>query len=273
MRPFSLKFILIFIVLLGITPAFAESSKTLKTFSVTPTDAELPPIQALPPTQNPAPILKALNTDKAILPLDNIPEFEHLSFFMALRTNNDITHAKKIITLTPDQIPPLAYYYFSSALAQNNEIESAAFYYYLAELRNEFDKLRFPPYEIKSGYQDQSTTKTKDQLGQPPIKSKRMIDPRAAYNDITTQLGTPVRAWIVKHPEKFEAVLARVKVFDEATRYNYRPPYDLSKAMPVKEWAGLLTAARKDFFQTQNTIAAQLKGVKKPNAPRPFGRP
>ena len=270
---FNLIFILSFLVSSSAIAQTKTETKNLKSLSVTESETTIQAPDALNSNLMPQAIFKPLDLNKTIIPLDTIPEFAELSFFMGLRNEHDINRAKKIVTQKPDQIPPLAYYYLSNALVKTNDSEAAAFYYYLAELRNEFDKKRFPPFEVKSGYQDLSKTKSKDQISAPPTRTKNIIDPRSGFNDITEQLGRPVRAWIVKNPASFKSVLARVELFDKATAYNYRPPYDLSRARDIKDWANLLKSTREEFFQTQRQIADQLKSIEAPQAARPFGRP
>lgn len=222
------------------------------------------------------PSLKPLDETSALIPVDQLKDFDQLNLFMALRNDDQIEKAKKIVTLTPDAVPPIAYYYLAHAIANTNDMEAAAFYYYVAELRNTFDALRFPAYRLEPKNKNQPTTKTTDQIGAVPQTSPRFVDPRGAFNDMTASLGRPIRAWIVKHPDKFRTVLARVKLWDAATAYRYRPPYDLSSAVDFKTWPDMLKTARVSFFETQNSIAAQLDGASSSpdnaTAPRPFGR-
>jgi hypothetical protein len=248
----------------------------MKNFKVTspatdaPDDHPVPYLKA--PTPTTEPLLKPLKPDDAIKPLDDIPAFESMNEFLSLRNDSRLARAREIVTNTPDAVPPLAYYYLARALADKNDFGSAVFYFYVAELRNEFDRARFPVYQLKKPDADKPTMLTPNQIGAVPSSAPRIVDPRSAYNNLIKNLGAPIRAWVVKHPDEFRTILARVKLWDEATPYAYRPPYDISGVVDAKTWPSLLTKTRSAFFATQQSVAGELESIDEFTPPRPFGR-
>lgn len=264
---------------LGATSTIAQTQNAtpaMKNFKVTsPNTAPEYPVPALTPTTKPknmANILKPLSVDNAIKPLDDITEFEFMSEFLSLRSDERIARARTIVTERPDAVPPLAYYYLARALADKGDFDSAVFYFYVAELRNEFDKARFPVYQLKKPNEDKPTMRTPNQIGAVPTTAPRIVDPRSGYNDLIKNLGKPIRAWIVKHPDEFRTILARVKLWDAATPYAYRPPYDISGAVDIKTWPTLLSKTRSAFFATQLSTAGEIEQIEPFTTPRPFGR-
>jgi hypothetical protein len=271
---FYLYLILGFTMIVGNEANASETSRPLKNLMVTP-ETSLPAniVPVLPSKPIPSQIiLKKIDSKQALKPLAELREFEDLSDFFKLRDPKSIKNACKIMSLNASRIPPLGFYYLANALAREGDMSSAAFYFYTGELRNSFDEKRFPPYQYQSPTLDTSKTKSDDQKIILPKNSNKIIDPQGSYRDIIRSLGAPIRAWVVKHPAEFRDVLARVKLWDEATEYAYRPPYDLTSSKPETEWPQLLTATRADFFTLHEGYINELETSQPPPTLRPFGR-
>jgi hypothetical protein len=254
--------------------AFAEPSRPLRNMMVTPQESL--PENIVPTLQSnivkPPIILKKIDSKQALKPLAELREFESLSDFFKLRDPKSIAKARNTMSLYAPQIPPLGFYYLANALAREGDMSSAAFYFYAGDLRNSFDEKRFPPYQYQSPTLDTSKTKSDDQKIILPENSNKIIDPQSSYRDIIRSLGAPIRAWVVKHPTEFRDVLARVKLWDEATEYAYRPPYDLTSSKPEAEWHQLLTTTRTEFFTLHEGYINELETSQPPTTLRPFGR-
>ena len=270
------KIFILFFCLLPINVPIAFAETDLKKMQITePPNAGVIKHLHYPLSKNvqkTSEILTPLDLKKSLIPLAELKDFEELPLFMGIRSTASLNKALKIVTKKSSEVPPIAFYYLSHALAEEKNFESAAFYYTLAELRNSFDKLRFPPYKIVPKAREEFKNLTEDQKLNTPKVQAKIINPQRAYEPLVQNLGQKTRAWIIQNPPKYADILERVKLWDKATEYGYKPPYDLSSAVDEKEWAGLLEKNRTNFFEVQKIFLENLESNPKNPSSRPSGR-
>jgi hypothetical protein len=107
---------------------------------------------------------------------------------------------------------------------QHGQMRQAGLYYYAARLRTRFDALRFPANNPSALKHDKLFTR------------------------LARQLSQPVYEWVLAKPERFEAMIARLRKWEMDTAYAYKPLYPVPKMRSREKWPKLHKKALKQSF-------------------------
>lgn len=244
-----------------------------------------PTAPATPPPAVPAPVAPAAEKTPAVSPVDAVlakkvltpeealvkPEdlkpWSGVGDVVALVKPADIDKMIATINADPGSVTPTGFLFLAKALSDAKRMEEAAFYFYLGQLRVTFDIARWPPRldpaDVARLKADQS--KSADQQGQTAGASlPRIKNPHESVFILSSAISQPISSWLFEDPARGDAVLAKVKAWDERVKYEYKPDYQLPEPIPFAEWAKLLPATRDGFFLRMNEFIVGLKRLKPP---------
>ena len=233
----------------------------------TPQPAPAPVVTApVVPAATPAVEKKVpLDPAKALKKPEELTQWSHLSEVVLLQTKDSVDQMVRIVEADPGSVLPQALFFLAKGLAEQGRMEDAGLYYYAGQLRLSFDTVRWPPRidpaDLKRMMADRK--KTQDQRGQIPVPSEPQLrNPHEAVSLLATSIGAPISQWMLEDPARGDAVLARVKEWDESTPYAYHPGYDLPEPVSYDEWPKLLNETREGFYKRINQFLTGLKKLK-----------
>lgn len=256
-------------------PSFLNRPQTgMRHMTVVPDESKAVPPQivpvlpvAPPPSQTPPAAEKKppLDAAKALMKPEELTQWSHLSEVVLSQTKDSVDQMVRIVEADPGSVPPQALFFLAKGLAEQGRMEDAGLYYYAGQLRLSFDTVRWPPRidpaDLKRMMADRK--KTQDQRGQIPIPSEPQLrNPHEAVSLLATSIGAPISQWMLEDPARGDAILARVKEWDESTPYAYHPGYDLPEPISYDEWPKRLSETREGFYKRINQFLTGLKKLK-----------
>lgn len=217
-------------------------------------------------------IVKPLPPEQAIKKLDGLTEWPYYTDLMTIGNDTAIDKVVRMIDIDPGSVPPKGLLYAAKALSDRGAMEQAAFYYYAGQLRALFDMARFPSYKLGDDAKNKDR-RTDDQIGRIPSAPPATVNPHEELSVLSLSIGQSISNWAMKDPDRLEALMLKVREWDLATPYAYKPDYDTSRAAPFETWAQLLAKTRNDYFTRVRQIERGLRSIQ-PVEPAPsFARP
>ena len=258
--------------------AETQSAPTMRHMMVSPkTEPEAkveekkaaPPVTAVKPvlapmTVQPAatPERKPLTPTEALRKPEDLKVWSGLADTVVLQSDDAINKMIRIVEADPGAVPPQGLIFLARALVSKNRIEEAALYFYVSQVRLGFDAARWPPRldpdQLKALLAEQK--KSPDQ--QLDLPTPELINPHQQMIDLSSQIGQPITRWMITDSKRAEAVMAKVKAWDESAPYAYQPGYALPQPVAFKDWENLLVRSRTNFYSQITQVIELLKSAK-----------
>ncbi len=165
----------------------------------------------------------------------------------------------------PGAVSPTGLLFLAKALAEQKRMEEAALYFYVGQLRANFDVARWPPRLDPEDLKRLQAEKSKapDQQGQTTGASEpRLKNPHESVFNVSAAISPPISSWLFEDPDRAAKLMAKVKAWDASATYAYKPNYDLPEPLPFDQWPKLLSGTREGFFVRMDQFIAGLKKVK-----------
>lgn len=196
------------------------------------------------------PVYKPLAPKDALVKPDDLERWDHISDAALATTPLQINAITHLIEVDRGAVPPLGLFLAAKSLKDQNMMEQAAVYYFVGQLRLNFDMARWPAFQNKEDVKRRAedSKKSPDQTA-PNLQSPPRIDnPHQEMQDLAAQIGSPIISWVLKDPARMNKVIKQVKEWDESSPYEYLPDYNLGEPVPFEKWEKLLTRTREDYF-------------------------
>ena len=255
--------------------AETQSAPTMRHMMVSPkTEPEAkveekkaaPPVTAVKPvlapmTVQPAatPERKPLTPTEALRKPEDLKVWSGLADTVVLQSDDAINKMIRIVEADPGAVPPQGLIFLARALVSKNRIEEAALYFYVSQVRLGFDAARWPPRldpdQLKALLAEQK--KSPDQ--QLDLPTPELINPHQQMIDLSSQIGQPITRWMITDSKRAEAVMVKVKAWDESAPYAYQPGYALPQPVAFKDWENLLVRSRTNFYSQITQVIELLK--------------
>lgn len=234
-----------------------------------PVTAAPAPVQPQPAAEPvPAvPVRNILSVEQALRKPDELKTWSQMSAVVTLSNKDDTDKMVRTVEADPGSVPPQALFFLAQALADQNRMSDAALYYYVAELRNSFDQARWPasldPVDVKRlQTEDKKSPDQRGHVAGPSVA--RLQDPHSDVSAMSTTIGARVSRWMFSDPVRAEATMLRVKEWDLAAPYAYKPNGELPEAVPFEKWGTLLSTTREAYYLRMSEFLTGLKKLKAP---------
>ena len=258
--------------------AETQSAPTMRHMMVSPKtepEAKVEEKKAAPPVVAPKPVLapmtvqpaatperKPLTPTEALRKPEDLKVWSGLADTVVLQSDDAINKMIRIVEADPGAVPPQGLIFLARALVSKNRIEEAALYFYVSQVRLGFDAARWPPRldpdQLKALLAEQK--KSPDQ--QLDLPTPELINPHQQMIDLSSQIGQPITRWMITDSKRAEAVMAKVKAWDESAPYAYQPGYALPQPVAFKVWENLLVRSRTNFYSQITQVIELLKSAK-----------
>lgn len=211
------------------------------------------------------PVYTALPPEDALVEPEDLEEWNHIGDAALAHNDVDIQNLIRLVESDRGAVPPHGLFLISKSLADRNRMEQAALYYFVGQLRLNFDVARWPPTpdpeDIKR--RQENSQKSPDQAA-PNLESKpRIYNPHQGIQSLADQIGGPIISWILKNPDRMTETIKNVKSWDESAPYSYLPDYDLTEAVPFQKWKKLLVRTRETFFDQMTAWTNIMSKIKR----------
>jgi hypothetical protein len=252
-----------FIFCLFLMPSLALASSAMKHMSVSPApvvssqEAEPQEKRQSQPEQKPTKAkvsLPALSMDKALIKPEELKIWPYMADVL------DTSRPEKIaLTLAKIEndlafVPPQALILAAQALITQNRMEEAARYFYLGQVRANFDQARWPPQQRQNITQAVPSRTQDQQQTVPSATTAEIENPHQSLSSLALSVGEPISRWAFRHPQKFKSLLEEVQTLDAGTAYAYLPSYPLTPPRPFSEWPELLKTSRSAYFSRMQDL-------------------
>ncbi len=258
--------------------AETQSAPTMRHMMVSPKtepEAKVEEKKAAPPVVAPKPVLapmtvqpaatperKPLTPTEALRKPEDLKVWSGLADTVVLQSDDAINKMIRIVEADPGAVPPQGLIFLARALVSKNRIEEAALYFYVSQVRLGFDAARWPPRldpdQLKALLAEQK--KSPDQ--QLDLPTPELINPHQQMIDLSSQIGQPITRWMITDSKRAEAVMAKVKAWDESAPYAYQPGYALPQPVAFKDWENLLVRSRTNFYSQITQVIELLKAAR-----------
>ncbi len=255
--------------------AETQSAPTMRHMMVSPKtepEAKVEEKKAAPPVVAPKPVLapmtvqpaatperKPLTPTEALRKPEDLKVWSGLADTVVLQSDDAINKMIRIVEADPGAVPPQGLIFLARALVSKNRIEDAALYFYVSQVRLGFDAARWPPRldpdQLKALLAEQK--KSPDQ--QLDLPTPELINPHQQMIDLSSQIGQPITRWMITDSKRAEAVMVKVKAWDESAPYAYQPGYALPQPVAFKDWENLLVRSRTNFYSQITQVIELLK--------------
>lgn len=168
-------------------------------------------------------------------PASDLHAWKKISALMSGANTKTIDDAIKEVESSPANISPSGLFLAAGIYTQRGDLKRAAQLYYLAQLRAQFDKLRWPKPSPSSSRQDAELFK------------------------LAELYGPPINSWVMADSKRLQEIVNEAKKMDEKTPYSYHPGHTLAFGRDEKEWPLLHTKAREIFSTESQKIIDSLK--------------
>ncbi len=200
-----------------------------------------------------------LDTKDALIKPEELKSWDNLS--LAATTQNKADAQKLILEIESHRgiISPQGLFLSAKALSDEGDMEQAAIYLFVAQLRLEFDKARWPvstPEHIKN-MADNNARKSADQA-LPTATGNKSINPHAYTEQLSSSISPPIFQWVIKDPKRFQTLLDKAREWDMASAYGYKTGYETKDMVPFEQWGDLLNKTREEYFSRMSGLQKAL---------------
>lgn len=206
-----------------------------------------------------------LTPKESLVELDDLEKWDHLDEAATAHSTSDLKKLVYIIESDRGAVPPQGLFLAAKALSDNKQMEQAALYYFVGQLRLNFDVTRWPPRINKEDAERlaQDNKKTEDQSAPNRDRSPRIDNPHGGVNNLSNSIGQPIIAWAIKDPERFSKIINQVREWDASAPYSYDPGYAAGEAVPFEKWPKILTKVRENYFKRMGNLTKIMAYSKK----------
>lgn len=196
------------------------------------------------------PVYKSLMPKDALVKQDDLEKWDHMSEAALAHNDLEIQSLVHVIESDRGAVPPQGLFLAAKSLADHNMMEQAAVYYFVGQLRLEFDMARWPAIQNKDDVKRRAidSKKTADQAAPNLDSAPRIDDPHQGIKSLGDQIGAPIISWVLKDPARMDKMIKQVKEWDVSSPFEYLPDYDLTDPVPFEKWDKLLTRTRDIYF-------------------------
>lgn len=196
------------------------------------------------------PVYKALMPADALVKQDALEKWDHMSEAALAHSDLEIQALVHIIESDRGAVPPQGLFLAAKSLADHHMMEQAAVYYFVGQLRLEFDMARWPATLNKDDVKRLETDnrKSPDQVAPNRNTAPRVDNPHSEVKNLGDQIGAPIISWVLKDPARMDKMIRQVKEWDVTAPFEYLPDYDLTDPVPFEKWDKLLTKTRDTYF-------------------------
>lgn len=210
------------------------------------------------------PVYKPLTVKELLVKPEDLEKWDHLDEAALAQSNDDLRKLVYLIESDRGAVPPQGLFLTAKALSDQHMMELSAVYYFLGQLRLNFDMARWPPQnnpdDVKRLAED--AKKTPDQAAPNRNITPRVTDPHHGIEVLADSIGQPIIAWTVKDQSRIHAVIARVREWDASAPYAYQTGYDVGPAVPFETWGKLLEKNRDDYFSYLQRMMKAMERVR-----------
>lgn len=201
-------------------------------------------------TAQPLPVYRALSLKDALIKQEDLEKWDHMSEAALATSDKDIQNLIHVIESDRGAVPPQGLFLAAKSLADKHMMEQAAVYYFVGQLRLNFDMARWPAIQNKDDVKRlaEEHKKSPDQMSPNLDTEPRINDPHQGIRNLADQIGAPIISWVLKDPARMNKMIAQTKEWDISSPYEYLPDYDLTDAVPFNKWDKLLTKNRELYF-------------------------
>ncbi|MBI1326637.1 MAG: hypothetical protein GC136_03240 [Alphaproteobacteria bacterium] len=236
MRFFLLYFLFLFIT----SPVWAEPATTNSMKHMQVTQPAPDPVQKKEITPAPEKTSPLPEEDKTAPQLEPEKETTKENYFMPLEKTAPWAMMDEIISENKEQqqiainaaekdasiVPPMGLLFVSKRLAAQNKIDDAALFFFLAQLRAQFDAKRL-------------SRKTPD----------------VAFIQSSQGTGTRVTKWLLADSNRIKRLMERLSVMEAQTAYAYDPGFNSQNPQPMEEWEKLRARVENDVMLMLQSLA------------------
>ena len=201
----------------------------------------------------------------SLIEIEDLEKWDHLN--EAALANNDADIKKLIHLIESDRgaVPPQGLFLAAKSLADRNLMERAAVYFTVGQLRLAFDMQRWPSVKNKEDIERKKidAKKTFDQSAPNQDTPPRIDNPHIGIQNLSSGIGQPIIAWMLKDPARMSRVLNQARVWDAASPYAYLPDYDLTEPIEFEKWEKILKRVRETYFARMDKIMKAMERVKR----------
>jgi len=210
------------------------------------------------------PIYVPLKPEDALIKIDDLEEWNHLSEVALAESNQDIKKIIYLIESDRGSVPPQGLILAAKSLFDKGLKEQAALYFIVGQLRLSFDTVRWPSTPNKNDVKrlGEDSKKTSDQSAPNLDKEPRIDDPHQGLKNLTSGLGEPIISWMIKDTRRMNMILNKARDWDVSTPYAYLPNYSLNDPVPFEKWPKLLTRVRESYFSEMTKMVKAMERVK-----------
>lgn len=214
-----------------------------------------PPVEEKPASEpeddTPAlPVYKSLMPKDALVKQEDLEKWDHMSEAALAHSDLEIQKLVHIIESDRGAVPPQGLFLAAKSLADKGLMEQAAVYYFVGQLRLEFDMARWPAIQNKDDVKRRAVDQKKspDQVAPNLDSAPRIDNPHSGIKNLGDQIGAPIISWVLKDPSRMDKMIKQVKEWDVSSPFEYLPDYDLTDPVPFEKWDKLLTRTRDTYF-------------------------
>lgn len=211
------------------------------------------------------PVYKALSPKDALVKPEDLEKWDHMSDAALAHNPLEIQALIHLIESDRGAVPPQGLFLAAKSLADRNLMEQAAVYYFVGQLRLNFDAARWPPVQNKDDVERRAleSRKSPDQAA-PNLESEPRIDnPHQGIKSLGDQIGAPIISWVLKDPERMNKMIKQVREWDVSSPYAYLPDYSLTEPISFEKWDKLLVGTRENYFTQMIKWAKMMSKVRR----------
>lgn len=206
------------------------------------------------PEQSRPPLPNSLDAKESLVRPDKLKPWGNLSLAATAQNKKDAIKLIAEIENHRSIVSPQGLLLSAKSLFDAGEKEQAAIYLFVAQLRLEFDKSRWPTAASSARLSESrqqtalaNARKTQDQ-SLPTAKNNTQKKPQSYTEALMASISPPIFQWAIKNPARFRSLIEQAKTWDEATKYEYKPDYGVKETVPFEEWENLLVTTREKYF-------------------------
>ncbi|OIN85870.1 MAG: hypothetical protein AUJ12_08000 [Alphaproteobacteria bacterium CG1_02_46_17] len=200
-----------------------------------------------------------LDAKVALIKIEELKTWGSLSLAATTQNKEDADKLVSEIESHRDVIAPQGLFLAAKALSDVGEMEQASIYLFVAQLRLDFDKARWPesvPTHIKN-MADINAKKSADQA-LPTATTSQTINPHSYTETLSSSISPPIFQWVIKDPTRFRTLLDQARKWDMATAYRYKPGYETKDMVPFEQWEDVLNKTRENYFNRMGGLQEAL---------------
>lgn len=224
-----------------------------------------PVVEDKPEPEDTKPTYAPLSLKEALVKPEDLERWDHMS--EAALANSPLQIQKLVHLIEADRgtVPPQGLFLAAKSLADNDLMEQAAVYYFVGQLRLNFDMERWPSTQNKEDVKRiaEQSKKSPDQVAPNSDSTPRIQNPHQGMNSLGDQIGAPIISWVIKDPARMDKMIKQVKEWDISSPYEYDPGYELSEPVPFEKWGKLLEKTRDDYFMQMIQWAKLMSKVRR----------